>query len=58
MSDNKHLTHPQDATRIDIHDPQEVRNWCCSLGCTAAELTAAVATVGTWAKDVREHLGK
>ncbi|QTD31719.1 DUF3606 domain-containing protein [Pseudomonas fluorescens] len=58
MSDNKHITHPQDNVRIDIHDPAEVRNWCKALDCTETELKSAVAVAGTWAKDVRAHLGK
>lgn len=57
MSDNKHITHPADAQRIDVNDPAEVRNWCKSLGCTESELTDAVEAVGTWADDVRDHLG-
>ncbi|RBL65721.1 DUF3606 domain-containing protein, partial [Pseudomonas sp. MWU13-2625] len=32
MSDNKHITHPEDAKRIDIHDANEVRNWTTALG--------------------------
>jgi len=56
MSDNKHITHPTDAQRIDIHDPQEIRNWCLSLGCSETQLKNAVAAVGTWADDVRAHL--
>lgn len=58
MSDNKHITHPEDAKRIDIHDANEVRNWTKSLGCTEAELKQAVAAVGTYADKVRQYLGK
>lgn len=58
MSDNKHLTHPQDAERIDIHDAFEVQNWTAALGCTEAELKQAVAAVGTYADKVRQYLGK
>lgn len=58
MPDNKKITHPLDAKRIDIHDPAEVRNWCKSLGCTEQQLKAAVKTVGTSAAAVRKHLGK
>ncbi|MNM42305.1 hypothetical protein D3C81_531380 [compost metagenome] len=58
MPDNKQITHPTDAQRIDIHDRQEIRNWCASLGCTEAELKNAVDAVGDWADDVRTHLGK
>ncbi|MCF5167586.1 DUF3606 domain-containing protein [Pseudomonas congelans] len=58
MSDNKHITHPEDAKRIDIHDAFEVRNWTAALGCTEAELKQAVAAVGTSADKVRQYLGK
>lgn len=58
MPDNKLITHPTDAQRIDIHDPQEIRNWCTSLNCTETELKDAVAAVGTWADHVRTYLGK
>jgi hypothetical protein len=58
MSDNKNITHPQDAKRIDVNDPAEIRNWCASFNCSEAELKAAVKAVGTWAVDVKKHLGK
>ncbi|MGJ7513034.1 MULTISPECIES: DUF3606 domain-containing protein [Pseudomonas] len=58
MPDNKHITHPTDAQRIDINDPFEVKNWCKSLSCTETELKKAVDAVGTWADDVRAHLNK
>jgi len=58
MSDNKHLTHPQDAERIDVHDAFEVQNWTAALDCTEAELKKAVAAVGTYADKVRQYLGK
>ncbi|MDR1184458.1 MAG: DUF3606 domain-containing protein [Coriobacteriales bacterium] len=58
MPDNKNITHPFDAKRIDINDPAEVRNWCKSLNCTESELKAAVKAVGTSGAAVRKHLGK
>lgn len=58
MSDNKHITHPEDTKRIDIHDPFEVSNWKSALNCTEAELKQAVDQVGTHADDVREYLSK
>lgn len=58
MPDNKKLTHPLDAKRIDIHDPAEVRNWCKSFDCTEQQLKAAVSAVGTSGVAVRKHLGK
>jgi len=58
MPDNKNITHPLDAKRIDINDPAEVRNWCQALGCSEAQLRAAVAAVGTSGAAVRRHLGR
>lgn len=58
MSDNKKLTGTPDSTRIDIHDPNEVRNWSKSLDCTKPELERAVQEVGTSADAVRRHLKK
>lgn len=58
MPDNKNITHPLDAKRIDINDPAEVRNWCKSLNCTEAELKSAVKAVGDFGVAVRKHLGK
>lgn len=57
MADDKTKRHPQDGDRIDINDPQEVRNWCNALGVTEEELKKAVKEVGTYAKDVKKYLG-
>ncbi|WP_083285254.1 MULTISPECIES: DUF3606 domain-containing protein [Pseudomonas] len=58
MSDNKHITHPADAKRIDVNDPNEVRNWCASFRCTETQLKNAVAAVGTWSHHVRDYFNK
>lgn len=58
MPDNKNITHPIDAKRIDINDPTEVRSWCKSFKCTEAQLKAAVIVVGTSGAAVRKHLGR
>jgi len=58
MPDNKNITHPLDAKRIDISDPAEIRNWCKSFDCTEEQLKAAVNAVGTSSTAVRTHLGK
>ena len=47
MSDDKTQRDAPDNTRIDIHDPDEVRHWSQSLGVTAEQLKEAVARVGT-----------
>ena len=58
MPDDKTKRHPHDGKRIDIHDPQEVRNWCHIFGVTEAKLRVAVKVVGTSSTDVRKYLGK
>lgn len=57
MPDNKNIIAPDDKRKIDINDPDEVRNWCKSFGCTKLELRIAVTLAGsTYAKDVQKHL--
>ena len=56
MSDSKSNRGSPDRDRIDIHDPDEVRNWTKSLGVTKEELERAVQAAGTNADKVREHL--
>lgn len=56
MPDNKKIRQPEDNKRIDIHDPEEVRNWCKALGCEKDDLLKAVDAVGTSAEKVREWL--
>jgi hypothetical protein len=56
MSDSKQDRGSPDRDRIDIHDPDEVRNWTKSLGVSKEELQQAVAAVGDRAEKVREHL--
>jgi hypothetical protein len=58
MPDNKSITHPLDAKRIDINDSAEVANWCSSFKCTEAQLKVAVNAVGTSGAEVRKHLEK
>lgn len=58
MADNKKITHPHDAKRVDINDQDEIRNWRKSFGCTEAELKAAVKAVGTSGAAVRKYLKK
>jgi hypothetical protein len=58
MSDDKGNRGNPDRSRIDMNDPDEVRNWTQSLGVSKEELQRAVAAVGPVANTVREHLGK
>jgi len=56
MSDDKSNRGSPDRDRIDMHDPDEVRNWTQSLGVSKEELQRAVEAVGPVATKVREHL--
>ncbi len=57
MPDNLNIRQPQDATRINIHEPWEVEYWCRKFGVTEKTLKDAVAAVGTSTAKVKEHLG-
>ena len=54
--DDKTKKRPQDASRINIHEPWEVSYWTKKFGVTAERLKAAVAAVGPMVKDVEKHL--
>lgn len=58
MSDDKSKRGSPDRDRIDMNDPDEVRNWTKSLGVSKEELEQAVKAAGNTAEKVRKHLGK
>ena len=58
MPDDLSKRRPQDASRININEPYEVRWWCHEFGCTEADLKPAVKAVGVMADKVRKFLGK
>jgi len=58
MPDDLTKRGPQDASRVNIHEPWEVEYWCRKFGCTHAQLVAAVHAVGTSAAAVARYLGK
>ena len=58
MPDDLTKRRPQDSSKINIHEPYEVRWWCEELGYTKDELVAAVAAVGVSAAAVRRYLSK
>jgi hypothetical protein len=50
---------PRERNKVELDSsPEVVRYWTTVLGCTEAELRAAVDAVGPNADDVRKHLGK
>jgi hypothetical protein len=56
MSDDKGNPGAPDRDRIDMNDPDEVRNWMKSLGVSRDELQRAVQAAGDRAERVREFL--
>ncbi len=58
MPDDKTKRRPQDASKINIHEPYEVNWWCDHFGVTPAQLKAAVQAVGVSAAKVKQYLGK
>ncbi|MBA3831812.1 MAG: DUF3606 domain-containing protein [Chthoniobacterales bacterium] len=56
MSDDLTKRRPQDASKVNIHEPYEVRWWCHEFGCTEQELRNAVNKVGVSADAVRRYL--
>ena len=58
MSDNLLKKKPQDASRINIHEPYELNYWADALGVSKQQVINAVGAVGTSAAAVRRHLGK
>ena len=58
MPDNKNITQPLDARRININEPYEVTYWCNKFGCTEQKLKEAVKKVGDSVEAVKKYLGK
>jgi hypothetical protein len=46
----------QDRSKIDLHDPAQVRCWSKQLGVSPDELRKAIETVGNGAAAVRKEL--
>lgn len=55
MSDNTSKT-ALDRQLVSLDEDYEIRDWTKSLGCSEAELRAAVKAVGNSAVRVREYL--
>ena len=58
MSDDLTKKRPQDASKINIHEPYEVNWWCHEFGCSKDQLARAVNAVGVSAAAVKKYLGK
>ena len=55
MSDDKTKRRPQDASRVNIHEPYEVTYWTSHFNCTKDELIAAVHEVGTYVSAIEKY---
>jgi hypothetical protein len=58
MPDDRSKRGPQDASRINVHEPYEVEYWSKHFGVTPAALRQAVQSVGPMVSNVKRHLGK
>jgi hypothetical protein len=58
MSDDLKNRGPADRAKVNVNEAWEVQWWTKSLGCTEAQLKAAVKAVGTSVAAVRVHLAK
>jgi hypothetical protein len=58
MSDNLQHRGPPDTTKVNVHEPWEVRYWCGKWNVSEATLRAAVTAVGVETRNVARHLGK
>ena len=56
MTDDLTKKRPQDATKINIHEPYEVNHWCEHFNITPEKLKAAVKKVGVMVADVQKEL--
>lgn len=50
--------HPQDASRINIHEDWELRFWSDKWGIPRSQLIDTIKRVGVRVKDVAKALGK
>ena len=57
MADDPSLTGPQDAQRVNIGQPHELRYWSEKFGVSAEALREAVTQVGPMVEDVADYLG-
>jgi Protein of unknown function (DUF3606) len=58
MADDRSKRGVPDRTRVDLRKPNEVAHWTKELGCTEAQLAAAVKAVGPLVASVRNHLNR
>jgi hypothetical protein len=57
MPDDPTKKRPQDASRVSLQEPWEVKYWTERFGVTAEQLQEAVNAVGNSVREVEEYLG-
>lgn len=58
MADDRSKRGPADSSRVNVNEDYEVRYWTQRLGCSEAQLHAAVKAVGVMVADVEKQLKK
>lgn len=58
MSDNLHKKHPQDSSKVNVHENWEVKYWCEKWNISKEKLIAAVKAVGVSSSAIQKYLGK
>lgn len=58
MSDNLKIPGPEDAQKINLSEPYEVRYWCTRLNVDEFTLRLAVRAAGPLVKNVRRYLNR
>lgn len=56
MPDNLNRRQPEDAKKINLNQPYEVRDWCDKFNCTEEELEAVTKKFKNNAEKVEEYL--
>lgn len=57
MSDDLTKKRPQDATKINIHEPYEMNYWSSEFKVTKEKIKEAVGKVGVMVAAVKKELG-
>ena len=58
MADDRSKRGPPHRTQINVGEPHEVAYWTKELGCSEAQLRAAVKAAGPMVASVRNHLNR
>ena len=58
MTDNLEERGPRDRSRVNVHEPHELRYWTEQLGVSPEELTDAVAQIGPMVADLRQWFSR